>query len=101
MTTESATPPIVDPEGEWIWVPVTVAPTQTEAVEYARSYWSERPCYNPWPIEHFKVVGYDDADEDGQATLDEYGGAGVALPCADNDSDGRPYWPIHCYPDAT
>lgn len=89
--------PIVDPEGEWLWVPVELAADQAAAVEYAEDYWPEKPCYQPLEQERMKIVSYDDADEDGQATLDEYGGAGVAVPC--DEGEGRPYWPIRCYPE--
>lgn len=85
--------PIVDPEGEWLWVPVAVAADHEAAVAFARDYWPGRSCYEPGPQERMKIVAYDDADEDGRAALDEYGGAGVAMPSA----DGEAYWPVRCY----
>lgn len=86
--------PIVDPEGEWLWVPFALAVDSNAAVVYAKDYWPGKPCYEPWPPERLSVVAYDDADEDGKATLDEYGGDGVAVP----SSEGDVYWPIRCYP---
>lgn len=89
--------PIVDPEGEWLWVPVAVASDQAAAVAFAEDYWPEKPGYKPWPQERMVVRPYDELDEDGQWTLDEYGGSGVAVPCGDDE--GEAYWPIECYPD--
>lgn len=87
-------PPIVDPEGEWLLVPVAVAADQQAAVAFARDYWPDKPCYEPWPQERMTICDYDQADEDGRATLDEYGGSGVAMPCADDE--GEAYWPVQC-----
>lgn len=87
--------PIVDPEGEWLYVPVSVAVDQNAAIAYASDYWPDKPCYEPCEMERFALVSYDDADEDGRATLDEWGETSLAVPCG--NGQGSAYWPIHCY----
>ena len=87
--------PIIDPDGEWLWVPAAIAADQDAAVAYARDYWPGKLCYEPLPIERWRLVPYDEADEEGRATCDEFGSESVAEP----DVNGDAYWPIRCYPE--
>lgn len=93
--------PIVDPDGEWLWVPAIVAPDQAAAVAFAKDYWPDKPCYEPWKSERMRVVTaamIPEDDEDAQWTLEEYGGSGIGFPCGEDE--GQAYWPIRCYPEA-
>lgn len=86
--------PIVDPDGEFLWVPVTLAKDQEAAVAYARNYWPDMPTYEVGELEYFVIQTYEEADEDGRLALDELGAKSFALLCGADE--GQAYWFVHC-----
>jgi hypothetical protein len=87
---------IVDVEGEHLSVSVDHYPTEAAAIEFAKDYWPDKPCYVVTGVEKLAGRTLDLDNEDDAAWHDEYGANAIWEEAA----NGLRFWFIAVYPEA-
>lgn len=98
-TAEDRARPVVDPDGEFLWMPADVFETREQAAQAAEDYWPDKPQYDVWAIEYMHLRPVNEADEDEAAFAEEYGATSLMEPCDPSMTDARPFWPVKVYAD--
>lgn len=89
--------PIIDVDGDFLWVPVEGASDEAAAEAFARDYSPERPCYLVQGREWLVTRPINEDDENEIEFSEEYGCHTIADPS--EPGVGYEYWVVRCYPD--